>query len=113
VSRQSAYHGATLGALALNGIPELREPFLLMMKDAILTSNTRRIVLATNAAEVDAAVDGLLAELERQILDADPSTVAMMIIEPVQNHGGMLTAPIRYGEVQGYLRSAWHSPCGR
>ncbi|WP_052166997.1 aminotransferase class III-fold pyridoxal phosphate-dependent enzyme [Microbacterium profundi] len=95
ISRQSAYHGTTLGALALNGLDHLREQFAPMLIPSIRTSNTRRL-FDTGVDSVDDGVRELLDELEQQIIANDPSTIAALIVEPVQNHGGMLTAPPSY-----------------
>lgn len=95
ISRQSAYHGTTLGALSLNGLDHLREQFAPMLVPSIRTSNTRRLIDA-GADSVEDAVQALLDELQEQILANDPSTIAALIVEPVQNHGGMLTGPPSY-----------------
>ncbi|WP_372968385.1 aminotransferase class III-fold pyridoxal phosphate-dependent enzyme [Microbacterium sp.] len=95
ISRHSAYHGTTLGALALNGLDHLREQFAPMLIPSIRTSNTRRLIDA-GADSVEDGVRELLDELEEQIVENDPSTIAALIVEPVQNHGGMLTAPPSY-----------------
>ncbi len=42
VSRNVAYHGTTMGALSINGIPSLREPFEPLVPDVIHVRNTNR-----------------------------------------------------------------------
>jgi len=85
VARRTAYHGQTLGALALTGIPALKEPFGRPAIDVVRVPNT---------GEGDLAF--LLKETEDAIIAADPSTVGMLIAEPVQNAGGCFTPPAGY-----------------
>src|SRR5919204_4745650 len=42
VSRRLAYHGTTMGALSINGIPALRAPFEPLVPDTIHVRNTNR-----------------------------------------------------------------------
>src|SRR5256714_8703067 len=42
ISRQVAYHGTTMGALSINGIPELREPFEPLVPEVVHVRNTAR-----------------------------------------------------------------------
>ncbi len=85
VARRTAYHGQTLGALALTGIPALKEPFGRPAIDVVHVPNT---------GEGDLGF--LLRETEAAIVDADPGTVGMLIAEPVQNAGGCFTPPAGY-----------------
>jgi hypothetical protein len=95
ISREMAYHGTTMGALSLMGIPEIREPFAPLVPTAGNVRNTKRF--GRPAGETEAEFTAfLLADLEQRIVAEGPDTVAMVIIEPVQNHGGMLVAPAGY-----------------
>ena len=93
IARRVAYHGVTLGALALTGVERMKEPF---GPPAIATTH----VANTNSfrderSEAELCRD-LLAELDEAILAAGPETVAMVIAEPVQNAGGCLVPPAGY-----------------
>ncbi len=95
ISRQLAYHGTTMGALSINGIPALREPFEPLVPEVIHVRNTGRYHRPDG--ETDAQFTKiLLDELESAILGAGPQTVAMVILEPVQNSSGALTPPEGY-----------------
>jgi adenosylmethionine-8-amino-7-oxononanoate aminotransferase len=95
VSRQVAYHGATMGALSITGIPSLREPFEPLVPEVVHVRNTARY--HRPEGETDAQFTKiLLDELESAIEGAGPATVAMVILEPVQNAGGALTPPEGY-----------------
>ncbi|TQC47114.1 aminotransferase class III-fold pyridoxal phosphate-dependent enzyme [Rhodococcus sp. WS4] len=95
IGRNLAYHGTTLGALSLNGLPELRSQFEPLVPGAAHVRNTKR--LGRPASESEADFTGfLLDDLEERILAEDPATIAMVIMEPVQNHGGALMPPAGY-----------------
>jgi adenosylmethionine-8-amino-7-oxononanoate aminotransferase len=95
ISREMAYHGTTMGALSLMGIPEVREPFAPLVPTAGNVRNTKRYGRPTEETE-EAFTAFLLDDMEQRIVAEGPDTVAMVIIEPVQNHGGMLVAPAGY-----------------
>ena len=95
ISRRIAYHGTTLGALSLNGIPALRTPFEPLVPDVIHVRNTNRFRRPPQETE-EQFTALLLDELQGAIEQADPSTVAMVIMEPVQNSGGSFTPPAGY-----------------
>lgn len=93
IARRIAYHGVTLGALSLTGVPGYKEPFGPPAIDTTHVSNTNAFRNPLQGEELTAA---LLREVEEAILAADPETVAMIIAEPVQNAGGCLTPPPGY-----------------
>ncbi len=95
ISRDIAYHGTTMGALAINGVPALREPFEPLVPSVARVSNTNRYRRPEGETEAEHS-DFLLDELERTIQREGPSTIAMVIMEPVQNSGGAFTAPDGY-----------------
>jgi len=95
ISRQVAYHGTTMGALSINGIPSLREPFEPLVPEVIHVRNTARYHRPEGETDPQFTTI-LLDELESAILGAGPETVAMVMMEPVQNAGGALTPPEGY-----------------
>jgi adenosylmethionine-8-amino-7-oxononanoate aminotransferase len=95
VSRRLAYHGTTMGALSINGIAALRTPFEPLVPDAIHVRNTNRYHRPPEESE-EAFTAFLLEDLESAIVQAGPKTVAMVIMEPVQNAGGAFTPPAGY-----------------
>jgi adenosylmethionine-8-amino-7-oxononanoate aminotransferase len=95
IARNIAYHGVTLGALALTGVPGYKEPFGPPAIDTTHVSNTNPF---RNPLQGEALTRHLLDEMEQAIIDADPETVAMIIAEPVQNAGGCLVPPPGYWE---------------
>jgi adenosylmethionine-8-amino-7-oxononanoate aminotransferase len=95
VSRRIAYHGTTMGALSINGVPAIRNPFEPLVPDVIHVRNTNRYHRPSAETEEEFTAF-LLDDLEGAILQAGPDTVAMVIMEPVQNSGGAFTPPAGY-----------------
>jgi adenosylmethionine-8-amino-7-oxononanoate aminotransferase len=95
VSRRTAYHGTTLGALSINGIPALRAPFEPLVPDVLHVRNTNRFHRPPDETE-EQFTAFLLDDLESAVVQAGPETVAMVIMEPVQNAGGSLMPPAGY-----------------
>jgi adenosylmethionine-8-amino-7-oxononanoate aminotransferase len=95
VSRRLAYHGTTMGALSINGIAALRAPFEPLVPDVIHVRNTNRYHRPADETEEEFTAF-LLEDLDSAIVQAGPETVAMVIMEPVQNAGGSFTPPARY-----------------
>ncbi|MEY4362078.1 MAG: hypothetical protein RL391_1384, partial [Actinomycetota bacterium] len=93
ISRNFAYHGTTLGALSITGIPAIRAPFEPLLSTAVKTVNTNayRCEMCSGSCSLACADD-----LETVILREGPETVAMVIMEPVQNTGGTLVPPVGY-----------------
>jgi adenosylmethionine-8-amino-7-oxononanoate aminotransferase len=95
VSRRTAYHGTTMGALSINGIAALRAPFEPLVPDVIHVRNTNRYHRPPEETE-DEFTAFLLDDLESAIVAEGPGTVALVVMEPVQNAGGSLTPPAGY-----------------
>ena len=95
ISRNVAYHGTTLGALSITGIPALREPFEPLVPEVLHVENTNRYHRPGEETEPEFTAF-LLDDLEQAIQRAGPETVAMLILEPVQNAGGCFTPPDGY-----------------
>ena len=95
ISRHVAYHGTTMGALSINGIPALRAPFEPLVPEVLHVRNTNRYHRPAEETEEE-LTRFLLDELRQTIEATGPDTVAMVIMEPVQNAGGAFTPPEGY-----------------
>ena len=87
ISRRLAYHGTTMGALAVTGLPEARAPFEPLFPGSCHVANT-------NAYRPE--VDDPAEAIRERILFEGPETVSAVILEPVQNAGGCFVPPDGY-----------------
>jgi adenosylmethionine-8-amino-7-oxononanoate aminotransferase len=95
IARHIAYHGTTLGALSINGIPAIRSPFEPLVSEVRHVNNTNRYHRPPEETEEE-FTRFLLDDLEQTILAMDPDTVCLVHMEPVQNSGGAFTPPAGY-----------------
>jgi len=95
IARQDAYHGVTMGALAMTGLEECRVPFEPFGVPVSHVANTNAYRHPDGADEARMR-DALLAEVEATIEREGAGTIAMLIAEPVQNAGGCLMPPAGY-----------------
>ncbi|HEY5659855.1 MAG TPA: aspartate aminotransferase family protein [Gaiellaceae bacterium] len=95
ISRHIAYHGTTMGALSINGIPALRAPFEPLVPEVLHVRNTNRFHRPDGETEAEFTAF-LLDDLEHTIEAAGPEMVCMVIMEPVQNAGGAFLPPEGY-----------------
>ena len=102
IARHLAYHGTTLGALSLNGIPAIRTPFEPLVSEVRHVRNTNRYHRPPEETEEEFTAL-LLEDLESTILAMGPDTVCLVHMEPVQNAGGCFPPP------EGYWRASVRS----
>ncbi|MBN9624433.1 MAG: aminotransferase class III-fold pyridoxal phosphate-dependent enzyme, partial [Actinobacteria bacterium] len=95
IARRYAYHGTTLGALSINGIPGLRTPWEPLVPGVAHVWNTNRYHRPLEETEEEFTAF-LLEDLRHAIIQADPGSIAMVIMEPMQNQGGSLAPPAGY-----------------
>ncbi|MDX6448389.1 MAG: hypothetical protein QOD08_852, partial [Gaiellaceae bacterium] len=95
IGRRLAYHGTTMGALSINGISALKNPFEPLVPGAVHVRNTNRYHRPPEETEAEFTAF-LLDDLESAIEQEGPESVAMVIFEPVQNAGGCFTPPDGY-----------------
>lgn len=89
IARQTAYHGTTLGALAITSIPPIRAPFEPMLNQLVTHVSTTNQLHCT---QCDGPCSPHAAdEIEAAIIEQGPETVAAVFLEPVQNSGGCFT----------------------
>ena len=82
ISRRFAYHGATLGALGVTGIPAMSDPF-----EPLIAGH--RHAPTTNRYRPQS--DDPAGAIEDIILQEGAETVSAVVLEPVQNAGGCIT----------------------
>ncbi len=95
IARRTAYHGTTMGALALTGVPSFRAPFEPPTPGGVHVMNTnsfRHPMAKDEHAFMMLTTDAI----EEAILFEGPETVAAVMLEPVQNAGGCIPPPEGY-----------------
>jgi adenosylmethionine-8-amino-7-oxononanoate aminotransferase len=99
LSRSIAYHGTSMGALAITGLPGIKEPFEPLPPGGVRVPNTN-FYRAPEFVANDLHAFGLWAadEIERAILREGEDTVAAVFLEPLQNSGGCFPPPPGYFE---------------
>jgi adenosylmethionine-8-amino-7-oxononanoate aminotransferase len=97
LSREIAYHGTSMGALAITGLPALKMPFEPLPPGGVRVPNTNYYRAPGFVAD-DVTAFGRWAadEIERAILREGPESVAAVFLEPVQNSGGCFPPPPGY-----------------
>jgi adenosylmethionine-8-amino-7-oxononanoate aminotransferase len=97
LSREIAYHGTSMGALAITGLPSIKEPFEPLPPGGVRVPNTNFYRAPAFVAD-DLTAFGTWAadEIERAILREGPESVAAVYLEPVQNSGGCFPPPPGY-----------------
>ena len=96
ISRDIAYHGTTMGALSITGIPALRTPFEPLVPGAVKVSNTNFYRAPIHADDEVAFGRWAADEIDRAIEREGPESVAAVYLEPVQNSGGCFPPPPGY-----------------
>jgi hypothetical protein len=96
ISRMNAYHGTSMGALSLTGMPGIRAPFEPLLGGAVKVPNTNFYRAAVHADDEVAFGRWAADSIEAAILSEGPDTVGAVFLEPVQNAGGTYLPPAGY-----------------
>jgi len=104
ISRAIAYHGTPQGALAITGLPGMKEMFEPVTPGGFRVPNTNFYraadmgFMSTGSHAEDLERFGRWAadRIEEMILFEGPETVAAVFLEPVQNSGGCFPPPPGY-----------------
>ena len=96
ISRNVAYHGTAMGALAITGIPAMKTIYEPLVPGAVKVPNTNFYRAPIHADDEVAFGRWAADEIEAAIVREGPETVAMVMLEPVQNAGGCFTPPPGY-----------------
>jgi len=98
ISRSVAYHGTPQGALAITGIPAIKEMFEPVTPGGFRVPNTNIYRAEEMGAPTDPEQFGVWAadRIEQMIQFEGPDTVAAVFLEPVQNSGGCFPPPPGY-----------------
>ena len=96
LSRSIAYHGTSMGALSITGIPGLKQDFEPLVPSTFRVPNTNYYRRPDESMSLEQfgvwAADRIAEAIEFE----GPDTVAAVFLEPVQNSGGCFPPPPGY-----------------
>jgi 4-aminobutyrate--pyruvate transaminase len=98
VSRMKAYHGVTVVAASLTGLPGNHRDFDLPLPGFLHTACPHYYRFAQAGESEEDFATRLAAELDALIVREGPDTVAAFIAEPVMGAGGVIVPPKTYFE---------------
>ena len=96
ISRKKGYHGVTLAAASLTGLPYAQNGFSLPLEFVRHTMTPDYFNEANKNESEEQFSDRLASELENLILKEGPETVAAFFAEPVMGAGGVIIPPKSY-----------------
>ncbi|WP_439817152.1 aminotransferase [Zavarzinia sp. CC-PAN008] len=96
IGRHNAYHGATVAASSLTGIPANHRAFDLPIHNILHTGEASFYHHGLPGETEDEFAQRRADELEALILAEGPETVAAFIAEPVTGGGGVIVPPATY-----------------
>ena len=97
ISRNLAYHGTTMGALAITGLPSIKNVFDPILPPAIKVATPYQY-RCRDCAHLDRCTLRCADDIEDRILMEGPESVAAVFLEPMQNAGGGFVPPPGYFE---------------
>jgi len=105
ISRQRAYHGITLVASSLTGLPNNHRSFDVPFDRFIHTDCPHHYRGAEDGESEEDFATRLAANLDQMIIDEGPETVAAFIAEPIMGAGGVVVPPATYfAKIQEVLK---------
>jgi adenosylmethionine-8-amino-7-oxononanoate aminotransferase len=96
VSRDIAYHGASMGALSITGLPSIKVEFEPLVPGGIKVPNTNFYRAPEHGDSLEDFGRWAAEEIARAIEREGPDSVAAVFLEPVQNAGGCFPPPPGY-----------------
>jgi len=96
ISRSKAYHGVTVVAASLTGLPANHRDFDLPLPGILHAGCPHHYRFAQDGESEEAFATRLAAELDALIEREGPDTVAAFIAEPVMGAGGVIVPPHGY-----------------
>ena len=105
IARMKGYHGVTVAAASLTGLPNNHRDFDLPIANVRHADCPHHYRFGKPGESEEQFATRLADSLEAQILREDPETVAAFIAEPVMGAGGVIVPPKTYFEkIQAVLK---------
>jgi 4-aminobutyrate--pyruvate transaminase len=105
ISRTKAYHGVTVAAASLTGLPGLHIDFDLPIAGILRTDCPHHYRFGNPGESEEAFATRCAESLEKLILAEGPDTIAAMFAEPVMGAGGVIIPPKTYfAKIQAVLK---------
>ncbi len=98
ISRLKAYHGVTIVAASMTGLPANHRDFDLPLPGFLHTGCPHHYRFAQDGESEEDFAARLAAKLDELIVKEGPDTVAAFIAEPVMGAGGVIVPPKTYFE---------------
>ena len=98
ISRINGYHGSTIFATRLSGMPSMHEYLNADIPEVLYADLPNYLTEALDNETEPEFATRLASQLEKQILEEGPETIAAFIAEPVMGVGGVILPPHTYFE---------------
>ncbi len=97
ISRHIAYHGTSMGALSITGLPDIKTDFEPLVPSTVRVPNTNFYRRPAGAGDTPAEFGVWAADRIAEAIEFEgPDSVACVYLEPVQNSGGCFPPPPGY-----------------
>jgi len=96
ISRRKGYHGVTIAAASLTGLPANQTDFDVPIANIVHTGCPHHYRFAHDGESEEDFATRLAAVLDELIQSEGPDTIAAFFVEPVMGAGGVLVPPATY-----------------
>lgn len=105
IARMKGYHGVTVAAASMTGLPPLHNDFDLPIQGILHTSCPHFYRYGKDGESEEEFASRMADDLEQLILSEGPDTVAAFIAEPIMGAGGVIVPPVTYfAKIQAVLK---------
>lgn len=96
IARHGSYHGTTIAAASLTGLPTMHAQFDLPIEGVLHTDNPNFYRFGEKGETETEFSSRCIDNLEKQIIEEGPDTIAAFFAEPVMGTGGVIVPPVTY-----------------